>query len=149
MAGPPCGTGTVRARVERRCIRPRLWPPRASPGGSEERPGDLQDGDAGGVGERVERPEGRSAAVQLQGGQLAGDHARHRESQRGEVAEPAGPQQAAQLGADEGEEDPEKDARAHPLIRCECVMTPAPVPLSWAEPEDQVGSRTALFSFPV
>jgi hypothetical protein len=87
--------------------------------------------------------------VQLQGGQLAGDHARHRESQRGEVAEPAGPYQAGQLGADEGEEDPEKDARAHLLIRRDCVMTPAPVPLSWAEPEDQVGSRTALFSFPV
>jgi hypothetical protein len=149
MAGPPCGTGTVRARVERRCIRLRLCPPRAAPGGSEERPDDLQDGDARDVGERVERPERGPAAVQLQGGQLAGDHARHRESQGGEVAEPAGPHQAGQLGPDEREEDAEKDARAHPLIRRDGEMTPAPVPLSWAEPEDQVGSRTALFSFPV
>src|ERR1019366_9662513 len=57
------GAGSDRAPV----VRPRLWPPRAAPRGSEQGPDDLQGGDAGGVGERVERPERRAPALPLPG----------------------------------------------------------------------------------
>ena len=96
------------------------------PGGSEERPGNLQDWArgrrrrAGGEAREGEGPpppcSSRAANSRWRPRPPPREPARRGSRAGGATA--GGPQ----LGAD-GEEDPEKDARAHPLIRCERATT--------------------------